>query len=89
MPKMPDSLTFWTVTEVAECIDGIDDDLCRKLWRFLNEAKNPTPMGGDGTNGTVEYPEQRRDPGNDDKLAQVWDKLTEDEQAQIVAGEAS
>ena len=39
--------------------------------------------GGDGSNGTVEYPTQRLDPSNDDKAPHWWAKLTEVEQRAI------
>tara|TARA_Y100001963_G_C6609998_1_gene366570 strand:- start:253 stop:528 length:276 start_codon:yes stop_codon:yes gene_type:complete len=77
---MPDGLTYWTADEVAECLDGIGQDIYRKLWNILSEAKNPTPLGGDGSNGTVETPDGRMDLDNDDKAMHWWDKLTEDEQ---------
>ncbi|EPJ5021519.1 hypothetical protein PVT16_004621 [Klebsiella pneumoniae] len=33
--KMPELLSYWTVDEVAECIDGIGSDIYRKLWSFI------------------------------------------------------
>lgn len=80
--KMPASLTYWTADEAAECLD-VSDTLSAKLWGFLEDAKNPTPLGGDGTNGTVEYPDARMDEDNDDKAAHWWPKLTEAEQREI------
>lgn len=49
--KMPEDLEFWTADEVAECLSFPDPDhsLYNKLWRFLDEAKEPTPRGGDGS----------------------------------------
>ncbi len=87
MIQCPEGLKYWTVDEVAECLpyhNHIDDHeaLYAKLWRLLAEAKDKTPLGGDGSNGTVEYPDAR-DGDNDDKMGAVWEKLTEDEQNAI------
>lgn len=86
--KIPDGLEHWTADEVAECISyekhlPENSDLYSKLWGFLNKAKNPTPIGGDGSNGTVEYPIERCDPENDDKAPHWWNCLTEEEKHAI------
>ena len=81
--KMPDGLEYWTADEVAECPSGIGPDLYRKLWDILNAATNPTPLGGDGSNGTVETPDGRLDLDNDDKAGHWWAKLTVAEQTTI------
>ena len=98
--KMPESLMYWTADEVAECLDShrylpdgyIDKHyggnkwgLNSRLWEILSEADNPTPMGGDGSDGTVETPDGRLDLDNDDKAPHWWDKLEEAEQSAIVA----
>lgn len=57
---MNPGLAHWTADEIAECLP-ISDNLSRKLWQFLKDAKNPTPLGGDGSNGTVEEPAGRLD----------------------------
>ena len=80
---MPEGLKYWTADEVAECLSGIGPDLYRKLWDILAEAKNPTPLGGDGSNGTVETPDGRLDEDNDDKAPHWWSKLTAAEQVTI------
>jgi len=92
--KMPEGLEYWTADEVAECVDyerfmpeGKSwRELYSKLWRILAESKNPTPLGGDGSNGTVEYPCGRRSLQNDDKARHWWDKLEEFEQSAIAQG---
>jgi len=95
--EMPKALEYWTADEVAECLDyrGFlpesyykDDEyrLSRKLWSFLDEAENPTPIGGDGSNGTVEYPCGRQDLANDDKTRHWWHKLDFIEQRAIACG---
>jgi len=90
MTEMPRQLEFWTADEVAECLgywkflgDDEGNKLYTKLWNFLRSAANPTPLGGDGTNGTVEYPCGRWSLDNDDKAGHWWDRLTEREQAAI------
>ena len=53
--------------------------LYKKLWGFQNDASNPTPTGGDGSDGTVEDPGGTMDPANDDKMPHWWGKLTDGE----------
>ena len=93
--KCPAALELWTADEAAECLSyrkHLPDDypggwqaLDRKLWGFLEAADNPTPLGGDGTEGTVEYPDGRWSPENDDKAPHWWGKLNEVEQAALMA----
>lgn len=93
----PDELTYWTADNVAECLPydkhlpddypkGFDSgSLYVKLWSFIDAAKNPTPLGGDGSNGTVEEPAGQLDEDNDDKAPHWWGKLSSVEQTAIVA----
>jgi hypothetical protein len=83
--KMPAGMEFWTADECAECLP-ISNALSGKLWGFLDEAKNPTPLGGDPGEqpGTVETPEERLDPDNDDKAPHWWDRLEKSEQQELV-----
>ena len=87
--NIPEGLKYWTADEVAECLSGIGPDLYRKLWEILNEAENPTPLGGDGSNGTVETPDGRLELDNDDKAGHWWAKLTQAEQTTIAASYAA
>lgn len=87
---IPDGLHTWTADEIAECLgyqahlSKTDADaLYAKLWSFVSEATNPTPLGGDGSDGTVEYPDARRNPSNDDKPLHWWHRLTVGEQTAI------
>ena len=86
--RMPEGLTIWTLDEVAECLPyqpHIDNwqGLYAKLYGLLREAKNPTPQGGDGSNGTVEEPSGRWNKENDDKAPHWWGRLNDDEQTAI------
>ena len=98
--KMPDGLTYWTADAVAECLDShkylpdgyIDEHyggdkwcLYRRLWKAEHDATNPTPLGGDGSNGTVETPDEQLDEDNDDKAPHWWSSLTTVEQSAIAA----
>jgi len=89
--EMPKRLEYYTADEVAETIDYHKylpkeraDELYRELWRILASAKNKTPLGGDGSNGTVETPCGRLDSDNDDKAPHWWDSLDRDFQSAIV-----
>ena len=68
----------------------------RKLWGFVtastgigpdmfpvNLQKNRTPIGGDGSNGTVETPCGRLSAANDDKAPHWWDLLEDYEKIAI------
>ena len=85
--KMPSGLEYWTADEVAECLSyqrhlpaEYDwNTLYKKLWSFLEAAENATPLGGDGSNGTVEMPDGRLNLDNDDKATHWWSKLTDGE----------
>ena len=38
MAIKPDTIfEFWTVDEVAECMDGIGDDLYKSLWKKVSQ----------------------------------------------------
>jgi len=81
--RMPEALEYHTADEVAECVPYECEGLYRRLWEILAEAKNPTPLGGDGT---VETPDGRLDPDNDDKAPHWWGKLDSKQQRAIVVG---
>ena len=85
---MNPDLAYWTADEIAECLDfgkylktyNLDwIPTYNKLWSFVNNASNPTPLGGDGSDGTVETPCGRLSLDNDDKPHAWWDKLTDAE----------
>jgi hypothetical protein len=79
--KCPDALSVWTPDQVAECVDGITPATYRELWGVLNEPKfRKRAMGGDGSNGTTELPD---DGGGD--LRRAWRVLSDDAKANIIA----
>ena len=89
--EMPKMFEYYTADEVSECIEyqkhlstERSSALSRALWQFLSDAKNPTPLGGDGSNGTVETPGERLSLENDDKAGHWWDKLDRDWQEALV-----
>ena len=89
--KMPGGLTYYTADEVAECIgywDHLPNDRANELygflWKTLSESENPTPLGGDGSDGTVELPEDRLSLKNDDKAGHWWSRLDSDWQEALV-----
>lgn len=83
--KMHEMLEFWTADEIYNCLPlpGISGRrLGRKLMNITNLAENATPMGGDGSDGTVEEPSGRLGDF-DDQAPAFWDRLTESEQLMI------
>ena len=87
--KMNAYLKYWTADECSEVLPYEEflskkdaDDLYVKLWGFLSESKNPTPLGGDGP-GRVETPCGRLSLENDDKSHHWWGKLTEIERGAL------
>jgi len=81
--ECPEELKLWTADECAECLP-ISRDLGRILYGFLDEASNPTPLGGDGSNGTVETPDGRLSEANDDKIVNLWGKLNKEQQLDLI-----
>ena len=101
---LPPGLEYWTADAVAECLDSTDYlpdgyieehyggdkwGLYTRLWQAVSDAKNPTPLGGDESNGTVETPDGRLDLDNDDKAGHWWHLLAPAEQHAISAAYAA
>ena len=92
--EMPPAFQYWTVDEIAECVSyqkHLDskeksEALYRKLWEFLEQSENKTPLGGDGSNGTVETPYEQMSDKFGDKITHWWDKLSTEEQSALVKG---
>lgn len=51
--KMPKLFNYRTVDEVAECIDGVGEELYRKLWSFITSET-------DGENAPLLLPKSSR-----------------------------
>lgn len=78
--NVPDNLDLYTPDEVAETVDGINADTYRELWNVLNEpAFNKRPLGGDGSNGTIEVPDDFS--GN---LRDAWRYLSDNAKRNII-----
>lgn len=81
----PSDIDFLTCDQIAECYDGISKDLYKKLWEITSAASNAgkaQPLGGDGSNGTVEYP--MICSSYDNNLKQAWQYFTPDERKLII-----
>lgn len=80
--KCPNSITYMTPDEVAECI-SLSDDTYGVLWKLLSETPKSErkPLGGDGTNGTVEYPPE---PDVGKRMNDYWQMLTRTQQEEII-----
>jgi hypothetical protein len=77
---IPAGLQYWTADEIAECLP-VGDATYRELWRITSEASNKKPLGGDGSDGTVEWPEVTEEYGNQPRA--FWPNLTPEMQADI------
>ena len=95
-PTIPSCLQYTTADTVAECLpyhqhmsQAAADEMYAKLWRIQDAAATPTPLGGDGTNGTVECRGDQMDSHNDDKAPHWWAQLTTDEQVAVAKAAAS
>ena len=87
---MPKSVQHVSASTCAECLNywgWLPREEARalytKLWDIQNGALSPTPLGGDGSSGTVETPSEQ-DPG-DDTGSHWWSLLTKKEQAALAA----
>ena len=79
---IPEGLKHWTADQIAECLDGIADDTYRALWQITAEAQDKKPLGGDGSDGTHEWPEVTTHHGNQPSV--FWARLTEAQRENIV-----
>jgi hypothetical protein len=91
MSHPPEWSTYWTADEMAECLPYFPDDrvqrgkLCATLYDILNRCTNKTPAGGDGSDGTVDHPDGRRDLKNDDKPGHWWHTLSDSDATELTA----
>lgn len=77
--KAPKCLTYRSLDEVAECVDGLTSETYNELWGLLVEAKKAgtdKPLGGDGSDGTTEEPIVSSGEYGSDLVA-GWPKLSE------------
>ena len=81
-PAPHEAAKYWTPDEVAEALDGISDATSSRLWALMNQMKEHAPLGGDGSNGTVEWPEPIEEGHS---VRAIWHLLTEDERREINA----
>ena len=85
MPKIHDGLKHWTPDEVAECLDGVSMPTYGRLWELTSElekAGKAVPIGGDGSDGTIECPPEP-DAYTSGKMPAIWNKLTEEQQVEL------
>lgn len=70
----PDNLfTVWSPDAVAECLDGVSDDLYRRLWELTVDVPNLTEF------------DETPDCQFKRALSVVWHRLAPDEQVQLNA----
>ncbi len=72
MIAMPDEIEFMTADEIAETMN-VNQETYSALWNIVTDAKNTKPLGGDGSGGTVEWPEATNH--HDDQPKYFWAKL--------------
>jgi len=65
-------LNLITPDEIAECYDGVSDELARRLWASTEQL----PMDAEGAEEPVAYKEIN-------SITEVWDFFTEEEKFQI------
>lgn len=75
----PESLEHYSADEVAECVSGISKETYAELWNALGEAEaagTAKPLGGDGSDGTIEEPVITSGEYGSDLVA-IWPRLSE------------
>lgn len=84
MKKCPEEFAWVQIDTIAECYD-IPMALYTKIWGILGEleaAGKASPVGGDGSDGTIEEPVIGA--GYADELSKCWRRFTAEEQRQIL-----
>lgn len=85
--KMPAGLECTTADTIAECYPGITKETYSELWDATNGSHDEgtaQPLGGDGTDGTVETPCVG---GYSDEMDAVWPKLSDAAKRNIIAAD--
>ena len=88
--KLPENLRYWSCDEVAECL-SVTHSTYEELWSALEKAHaagKAKPIGGDGSNGTIEEPEVTSGEYDSDLVA-VWPMLSDAAQKDIILGATS
>jgi hypothetical protein len=77
--KCPYRYSTYTPDEVAETVEGITPETYRELWSLLSDPSfKKRPLGGDGSNGTIETPDDFSGGIED-----AWPKLSDAAKANI------
>lgn len=88
-PTCPGRFEYWTPDEVAECTDGLTTETRRELWQLLLEhgcAHDYQEPGETCSKCGVPFPEWPEPDGPGRLLLPtVWDKLSDETKANIVA----
>lgn len=56
--KMPGLLNYWSVDELAECLDGVGEELYKKLWSYIANGKD-APTGAEVWKDLTKEQQQR------------------------------
>lgn len=84
MVAMHEGLRSWTPDQVAECL-SVGRDTYSTLWELLSNLiarGEAVPLGGDGSDGTIEYPAEQ-DAYMSGKMGAVWHLLSVKQQEDI------
>lgn len=77
-----DDAGYWTPDEAAEALEGVSPETSARLWALMDGMAEVKPLGGDGSDGTVEWPEPTEDRHS---LLGIWSGLTDAERDEINA----
>ena len=80
MPSPLSGLELFTPDEVAECFPGISEATYARLWQLLDAMASTHPIGGDGSNLSVEWPEL---PEAEHSVIAIWGALSDAERTEI------
>lgn len=77
--KCPDCYEYSTPDEVAECM-GVNNSTYKELWGVMGNPKfKKRSLGGDGSNGTSEVPDDFSG-----SLPDAWELLSDDAKQDII-----
>lgn len=82
----PTDIRFFSCDEVAECVVlrefDPESNVYAELWTFVGKGSDPKPLGGDGSNGTVEEPVVSQ--SFSDGILSCWPKLSDEARKAII-----